>query len=149
MGFKVVILWEDTSTKQFFLKDGDEVKEVFGRVVADIVYLIRRYGESVFTVLFLGGVLHDANNTFYNIVYISEVAFAVSVVEDFDGFAFHQFIGKAEVGHVGATGGTIDGEKAKAGRGDVVEFRVGMGHQLIAFLGSCIETDRVVYFIIG
>ena len=149
MGFKVVILWEDSGTKQFFLKDGDEVKEVFGRVVADIVYLIRRYGESVFTVLFFGGVLHDANNTFYNIVYISEVAFAVSVVEDFDGFAFHQFIGKAEVGHVRTTGGSVDGEEAKTGGGNVVKFGIGMGHQLIAFLGSGIEADGVVYFIIG
>jgi len=149
MGFKVVVLWEDSGTKQFFLKDGDEVKEVFGRVVTDIVYLIRRYGESVFTVLFFGGVLHDANNTFYNIVYISEVAFAVAVVEDFDGFAFHQFVGKAEVGHVRTAGRSVDSEEAKTGGGNVVEFRVGMGHQLIAFLGSCIETDRVVYFIIG
>ena len=149
MGFKVVILWENTSTKQFFLKDGDEVKEVFGRVVADVVYLIRRYGQSVFTILFFGGMLHDANYTFYNVVYISEVALAVSVVENFNGFSFYQFVGKAEVGHIGAAGRTIDGEEAETGRGDVVEFRVGMGHQFIAFLSGCIETDGVVYFIIG
>ena len=148
MGFKVIILGEHTGTHQLFLQDGHEVEEVFGGVVADVIHLVRWDGQSVFTVLFLRGVLHDTHNTFYDIIYKSEVALAVAVVENLDSLAFHQFVGEAEVSHVGTAGGAIDGEEAQAGRGDVVELRVGMGHQLVALLRSGVEAYGVVYLVV-
>ena len=57
--------------------------------------------------------LHNADYSFHNVIDIGEVTLAVAVVEDLDGLAFHQFVGEAKVGHVGATCRTIDGEEAK------------------------------------
>ena len=37
VGLEVVVLGQDTGTDQLFLEDGYEVKEVFGRVVADVI----------------------------------------------------------------------------------------------------------------
>ena len=148
MGLEVVVLGQDSCTHQLFLKDGHEVEEVFGRVVADVIYLVRWDGQSVLAVLFLGGVLHDAHHSLHNVVDIGEVALAVAIVENLDGLAFHQFVGKAKVSHVGTTGGAIDGKEAEAGRGDVVEFRVGMGHQLVALLRGGVEAYGVVHLVI-
>ena len=148
VGIEVVVLGQDAGTDQFFLQDGHEVKEVFRGVVTDVVYLVRGDGLSVFAVLLLGGVLHDANYTFYYIVNVSEVALAVAIIENLDGVAFYQLVGEAEVSHVGTTGGAIDSKEAQAGRGDVVEFRVGMGHQLVALLRGGVEAHGVVYLVV-
>ena len=148
VGIEVVVLGQDTGTYQLFLQDGHEVKEVFGRVVADVVHLVRGDGQSVLAVLLLGGVLHDARHSLHDVVDIGEVALAVAIIENLDGLAFHQLVGKAEVSHVGTTGGAIDGEEAEAGRGDVVEFRVGMGHQLVTLLGGGVEAYGVVHLVI-
>lgn len=148
MGLEVRILGEHSCTHQLFLKDGHEVKEVFGRVVADIIYLVRWDGQSVLAVLLLRGVLHDAHHSLHDVVNIGEVALAVAIVEYLDGLAFHQLVGEAEVSHVGTAGGAIDGKEAEAGRGDVVEFRVGMGHQLVALLGGGVEAYGVVHLVV-
>ena len=148
VGLEVIILGEHTGTDQLFLKDGHEVKEVFGRVVTDVVHLVRGDGQSVLAVPLLGGVLHDAHHSLHDVVDIGEVALAVAIVENLDGLAFHQLVGEAEVSHVGTACGTIDGEEAQTGRGDVVEFRVGMGHQLIALLGGGVEAHGVVHLVV-
>lgn len=148
MSLKVIVLGQDTGTDQLFLQDGHEVKEVFGRVVADVIYLVRGDGQPVLTVLLLGGVLHDANYTFYYVVDIGEVALAVAIIENPDGFAFHQLIGEAEVSHVGTASRAINCKEAQAGRGNVVELRVGMGHQLVALLGGGIEAHGVVHLVV-
>ena len=148
VGLEVVVLGQDAGTDQFFLQDGHEVKEVFGRVVADVIYLVRWDGQSVLAVPLLGGVLHDAHHSLYDVVDIGEIALAVAIVENLDGLAFHQLIGETEVSHVGTTGGAIDGEEAEAGRGDVVELRVGMGHQLVALLRGGVEAYGVVHLVV-
>lgn len=148
VGLKIVVLGQDAGTDKFFLKNGYEVEEVFGRVVTDVIYLVWWDGQSVLAVLLLRGVLHDAHHTFYYIVNVSEVALAVAIVEYLDGLAFNKFVGKAEVCHVGTTCRAIDGKEAEAGRGDVVELRVGMGHQLVALLRGGIEAHGVVYLVI-
>ena len=148
VGLEVVVLGQDAGTDQFFLQDGHEVEEVFGRVVADVIYLVRWDGQSVLAVLLLRGVLHDAHHSLHDVVDIGKVALAVAIVEYLDGLAFHQLVGESEVSHVGTAGGAIDGEEAKAGRGDVVELRVGMGHQLVALLRGGIEAHGVVYLVI-
>lgn len=148
MGLEVVVLGQDAGTDKFFLKNGYEVKEIFGGVVADVIYLVRWDGQPVLAVPLLRGVLHDAHHSLHNVVNVSEVALAVAIVENLDGLAFHQFVGEAEVSHVGTTGGAIDGEEAEAGRGDVVELRVGMGHQLVTLLGGGVEAHGVVHLVV-
>ena len=148
MGLEVIVLGQDAGTQQLFLQDGHEVKEVFGRVVADVVHLVRGDGQSILAVLFLGGVLHDAHHSLHNVVDIGEVALAVAIIENLDGLAFHQLVGKAEVSHVGTAGGAIDGKEAQAGRGDVVEFTICMGHQLIALLRGGVEAYGVVHLVV-
>ena len=148
MGIEVVVLGQDTGTHQLFLEDGYEVKEVFGRVVADVIYLVRGNGQSVLAVLLLGGVLHDAHHSLHDVVDIGEIALAVAIIEDLDGLAFNKFVGKAKVSHVGTAGRTIDGEETQACRWDVVELRVGMGHQLVALLGGGVEAHGVVHLVV-
>lgn len=148
VGLEIIVLWQDSCTHQLFLKDGHEVEEVFGRVVTDVIYLVRWDGQPILTVLLLGGVLHDTNHSFHDVVDIGEVALAVAIIEYLDGIAFHQLVGEAEVSHVGTTGGAIDGEEAEAGRGDVVELRVGMGHQLVALLRGGVEAYGVVHLVV-
>ena len=58
-------------------------------------------------------------------------------------------VGEAKVGHVGAAGGAVNGEETEAGGGDVVEFGVGVGEELVAFFGGGVEADGVVDFVIG
>lgn len=148
MSFKVIILGEHSCTHQLFLQDGYEVKEVFRGVVADVVHLVRGDGQSVLAVLLLGGVLHDAHHSLHDVVDIGEVSLAVAIVENLDGLAFHQLVGEAEVSHVGTTSWAINCKEAQAGRGDVVEFRVGMGHQLVALLRGGVEAHGVVYLVV-
>lgn len=148
MRFKVIVFRENSCTDQLFLQDGHKVEEVFGRVVADVIYLVRWDGQSVLAVPLLGGVLHDAHHSLYDVVDIGEIALAVAIVENLDSVAFHQLVGEAEVSHVGTAGGAIDGKEAEAGRGDVVEFRVGMGHQLVALLGGGVEAYGVVHLVV-
>lgn len=148
VGFKVVVLGQHAGTDQLFLQDGHEVEEIFGGVVADVIYLVRGDGQSVFAVLLLGGVLHDAHYAFHDVIDVSEVALAVAIVENLDGIAFHQLVGEAKICHIGTASGAIDGEEAQAGRGDVVELRVGMGHQLVALLRGGVEAYGVVHLVV-
>lgn len=148
VGIEVVVLGEDAGTDQFFLQDGHEVEKVLGGVVADVVYLVRGDGKSVLAVLLLRGVLHDAHHSLHDVVNIGEVALAVAIIENLDGLAFHQFVGETEVCHIGTAGGAIDGEEAQAGRGNVVELRVGMGHQLVALLRGGVEAYGVVHLVV-
>ena len=148
VGIEVIVLGQDTCTHQLFLKDGHEVKEIFGGVVADVIYLVRGDGQSVLAVLLLGGVLHDAHHSLHDVVDIGEIALAVAIVKNLDSLAFHQFVGEAEVRHIGTTGGAIDGKEAEAGRGDVVELAISMGHQLVALLRGGVEAHGVVYLVV-
>ena len=114
MGLKVVVLGQHTSAHQFFLKNSDEVEEILGGVIADIIHLVGRNGKTVFAVLLLGSMLHNADHSFHNVIDIGEVTLAVAVVEDLDGLALDQFVGETKVGHVRTTCRTIDSEEAEA-----------------------------------
>ena len=148
VGIEVIVLGQDTCTHQLFLQDGHEVKEVLGRVVTYIIYFIWRDWQPVLAVLLLRGVLHDAHHSLHDVVDVSEVALAVAIVEYLDGIAFHQFVGETEVSHVGTTSGAIDGEEAEAGRGDVVELAIGMGHQLVALLRGGIKRHGIIDLVV-
>lgn len=130
------------------MQNSDEVEEVLRLVVAYIVYGVRWDWEAVFAGTFFWSVLHYSHNSFYDVIHVGEVALAVAIVEDLYRFAFYQLIGKAKVGHIGATCRAIDGEEAETGTGDVIQFRVGMCHQLIALLGSGIETDGIIHLVL-
>jgi len=93
-------------------------------------------------------VLHDAHHSFHDVVDIGEVTLAVAIVEYLDGLAFHQFVGETEVSHIGTTSGAIDGEEAQAGRGDVVELAIGMGHQLVALLRGGIKRHGIIDLVV-
>lgn len=114
MGLKVVAFGQHLSAHQFFLENRDEVEEILGRIVADIIHLVGRNGKTVLAVLLFGGMLHNADYSFHNVIDIGEVALAVAVIEDLDGLAFDQFVGETKVGHIGTTCRTIDSEEAEA-----------------------------------
>lgn len=113
MRLKVVVFGQHTSAHQFFLENSDEVEEILGGVIADVIHLIGRNGKSVLAVLFLGGMLHNADHSFHNVIDISKIALAVTVVENLDGLTLDQFVGEAKVGHVGTTCRAIDGKETQ------------------------------------
>ena len=47
--------------------------------------------------------LHHTQYTFYDIIYIGEVALAVAIVEDLNSFALTQLVGEAKVSHIWTT----------------------------------------------
>ena len=148
VGFEVVIFWEDSCTDELFLKDGDEVEEILWGIVAYIIYIIRWNWQSVFALVLLWGVLHHSYYAFHDVIDIGEVTLAVAVIENLDGFTFHQFVGETEVCHVRATSWTINGEETETCRWDVIEFAIGMRHQLVALLCCGVERYGVVHFIV-
>ena len=87
---------------------------------------------------------NDTDEAFDDVVDVGEVAAAVAVVEDLDGLAAEEFVGEAEIGHVGAAGGAVDGEEAQARGGDAIEGAVAVGEEFIALLGGGVEADGVV-----
>ena len=149
MGLEVIVGREYARCNELLLQDGHEVEQVLGRVVADVIDLVRRHGEAVRARLLLGSVAHHAHNALDDVVDVGKVAFAVAVVENPDGLSRAQFVGEAEVGHIRAAGGAVNGKEAQAGRRDVVELRVGVGHQLVALFGRRIEGNRVVNLVVG
>lgn len=114
MSLKVVVLRQYSCTYKLFLENGDEVEEILGGVVADVIHLVGRNGKTVLAILLLGCMLHNADYSFYNVIDKSEVTLAVAVVENLDGLALDQFVGETKIGHVGATSWAIDGKEAEA-----------------------------------
>lgn len=149
VGLEIVVGGQDAGGDEFFLEDADEVEEVLGVAVADVVELVWRHGQAVVAVGALGGVLYHADYALDDVVDVGKVALAVAVVEYLNCFTAYELVGEAEVGHVGAPAGSVDGEEAQAGGGDVVELGVGVGHELVAFLGGGIERHGVVDFVVG
>ena len=139
MGFKVIVLRKHSCTYKLFLEDGYKVKEVFGRVVADVVYLIWRDRKTVLTILLLWSMLHDTDYSFYNVIDKSKVALAVAIIENLDCITFNKLIGETEVCHIWTTSWTIYCEETQACRRNVIELAVGMSHKLVALLGGCIK----------
>ena len=146
---EVVVGRKHACGNEFFLQDGDEVQQILGRIVADVIDFVRWNRQSILAVLFFWRMLHDADNAFHYVIDEGEVALAVSVVENLDGLALAKLVGEAEVGHVRTTGRTKDGEESQAGAWDVVELAVSVSHQLVAFLRGGIEADGVIHFVVG
>ena len=111
----------------------------------DIIDGVGSQRQAILTVALLWRFGHHANNALQDVVHVGEVAAAVAVVVDLDGFATQQLVGKTEVGHIGPSGRAIHGEEPQTGAGDVVKLRVAMGKQLVALLGGCIERNGVVH----
>jgi len=146
---EVVIGGEHLRTDEFLLEDCHEVEQVFRVVIADVVDLVRRERESVFTILLFGSVLHHAHYAFDNVIDKSEVALALAVVENLDGLARLELVGEAEVCHVRAASGAVDRKEAQPRARDVVELAVGVCHELVALLGGGVQRDRVIDFVVG
>ena len=139
MGVEVVIRRQDAGADELLLEGRDVVEEVFRGAAADVVDGVWRDREAVGAVLLLRCAAHDADDPFDDVVDVGEVALAVSVVEDLDAVALHEAVRRGEVEHVGAAGRAVDGEEAEAGGRDVIELRVGVGHELVALFRRGVE----------
>lgn len=149
VGLEIVVRRQDAGTYEFLLKNRHEVQKILRRIVADVIYLVRRNRKTVLTVLLLRGMSHDTHNSLHDVIDIGEVAFAVAVVEDLDCLAFTEFVGEAEIRHVGAASWAIDREETETCGRDIVELRVSMGHELVALLGRGIDAHRIVHLVIS
>ena len=93
--------------------------------------------------------LHHAHNAFDNVIDVSKVALALAVVENLDGLAGLELVCEAEVGHVRAACGSVDGKEAQPRARDVVELAVSVGHELVALLGGGVQRDWVIDLVVG
>lgn len=139
MGPEVVVGGEHALLHQHALQRVDEVEQVLGVGVADVVDAVRGERQPVLAHLHLGGGVHYAPDALDDVVDVGEVAAAVAHVEDLDGVAAAKLLGEAEVGHVGPAHGAVHREEAQAGRRDGVELGVGGCHQLVGLLGGGVE----------
>ena len=136
VGLEVVVGRQYARRDKFLLEDLNEVQQVFGLAAADVVDGIGDLPHR--------GLPHDADDAFDDVIDVGKVAAAVAVVENLDGLAAQQFVGEAEVRHVGAAGWAIDREEAQARGRDVVEFRVAVREKLVALLRGRVEAHRIV-----
>lgn len=148
VGLEIVVGRQDSCTDKFLLENRHEIQKILRGVVADVVHLVWRNRKSVLAVLLLRGMSHDTDHTLHDVIDIGEVAFAVAVVEDLDGLAFSEFVGEAEIRHVGTAGWAIDRKETETCGRDIVELRIGMGHELVALLGRSVEAHRIVHLVI-
>ena len=148
MSLEVVIFRQHSGTNQFFAQNLHKVQQVFRILIPNVVNCIRRNRQTILAILFVRCLLHHTHNTLNDIIHISKVTLAVAVVEDLDGFALHQLIGEAEVGHVRTASRAIHSEESQASGRNVIELRVGVCHQFVRFLSGRIEGNRVIHLII-
>lgn len=148
MGLEVIVSGQHALLHQHALQRVDEIEQVLGVRVADVVDAVRGKGQPVLAHLHLGRGVHDAPHALDDIVDVGEVAAAVSHVEDLDGVAAAQLLGEAEVGHVGPAHGAVHREEAHAGRGDGIELGVGGGHELVGLLCGGVERHRRVHAVL-
>lgn len=148
MGLEVIVSGQHALLHQHALQRVDEIEQVLGVRVADVVDAVRGKGQPVLAHLHLGRGVHDAPHALDDIVDVGEVAAAVSHVEDLDGVAAAQLLGEAEVGHVGPAHGAVHREEAQAGRGDGIELGVGGGHELVGLLCGGVERHRRVHAVL-
>lgn len=122
MGLEVVVGREHAFLHQHALQRVDEVEQVLGVRISDVVDAVRGKRQPVLAHLHLGRGVHDAPHALDDVVDVSEVAAAVAHVEDLDGVPAAQLLGESEVGHVGPAHGAVHSEEAQPGRGDGVEL---------------------------
>ena len=127
----------------------DEIQQVLGLAVADVIERVGWNRKTIRAGFPLRRPAHDAEHTLDDIVDVRKVALAVSVVENLDRLAGAELVGEAEIGHIRSAGGAIDGKKAQAGTGDVVELGVGVRQKLVRFFGCGIERDGGVHLVLG
>lgn len=144
MGLEVVVRRQHALLHQHALQRVDEVEQVLGVRVADVVDAVGGEGQPVLAHPHLGRGVHDAPDALDDVVDVGEVAAAVAHVEDLDGLAAAQLLCEAEVGHVGPAHGAVHREEAQAGSRYGVEFGVGGGHELVGLLGGGVERHRRV-----
>ena len=82
-------------------------------VVADIVNFVRRNRQSVLSVFLFGRTHHYTFHAFHNVVNISEIAFAIPVIENLNRLAFDKFVRKAEIRHIRSARRTIYRKKSQ------------------------------------
>lgn len=148
MGLEVVVRRQHALLHQHALQRVDEVEQVLGVRVADVVDAVSGERQAVLAHLHLGRGVHYAPHALDDVGDVGEVAAAVAHVEDLDGVAAAQLLGEAEVGHVGPAHGTVHGEEAQAGRGDGIELGVGGGHELVGLLCGGVERHRRVHAVL-
>lgn len=145
MGLEVVFLREHASPYEFLLEDIDKVQQVLGLAAADVVDGIRRDGKAVLTILLFRCLAHDPDDSFHDVVDISEIPLAVAVVVDLNGLTFQQFVREAEIGHVRAPGRTIDGKETEARGRDIVKLGIAVGEEFVTLLGGRIQAHWIIH----
>lgn len=125
MRVEVVIGRQNFGANQLFLQDGNELGQVDGFAVTDVVNFVR-HGVARRAV-------NHAADTFDDVVNVSEIAQRVPEIAQLDIFAADKFVGELEVRHVGSSGRAVNREESQTGRGNAVKMAVAVSHELVEF----------------
>ena len=120
MSLKIIVGRKYLCTNEFLLQYRHKVEQIFRTAVSYVVYAVGRERQSVIAVLFLRRTLHNAFDSFDDIVHIREIALAVAEVEYLYGLALQELVGKAEVCHIGSACRSVDREETQSRGRDIV-----------------------------
>ena len=73
MRLEIIVLRQDARTEELFLENLHEIEQALRLAPTCIVYSVWRYGQTILASLSLWCLLYNSYNTFYNIIYISEI----------------------------------------------------------------------------
>ena len=149
MRFEIEVLRQNTCANQFFLQNLHKIQKILRLSSTYIIYSIWRNGQSILTLLALRSPLHHTNNTLYDVIHISKITPAVTIVKDLDGFTLNQLIRKPEIRHIRTTCRTIHRKESQPRRRNIIQFRIAVRHEFIALLSRSIERYRVIHPIIS
>lgn len=125
--------------------------EFLGAVIANIKNSIGRKARA-----WIGGmaipirirrsdVIHDPGNRLGDIIHVREISFHFPMVVKIDGLSFEDGFRELVERHVGTSPRSVYREETQAGRRDLVEMAIRVGHQLVRFLGGRVQADGVIH----
>ena len=122
MCLEIIVRRQYTGTHQLLRQNLHKVQQVLRIGVADVVNCIGRNGQPILAILLFRCLCHHTDNTFHDVIHISKITLAVTVVENLDSFALHQLIGESEVGHIRATSRAVNCKEPQTSRGNVIKL---------------------------
>lgn len=118
-------------------------------IIPNIINLIRCLHRRRRIHLRLRNTVNDPHHTLDNIVDISEIPQHIPVVIHINRLTRQNCLSELEIRHIRSAPCPIHRKKAQTRRRYIEQMAVNMRHQLIRFLGSSIQTDRIIHPVSG
>lgn len=126
MGIKIIILRQHSCTDQLLLQDVHKLQQILRLAVSDIVNRIRRNRQTILAISLLRRCLHHTLYPFHDIIHISKISLAVSIIKDLDLLPGTQLIGKSKICHVRSSRRSVNRKETKTRRWNIIKLAVRM-----------------------